>query len=260
MTGKPEFLQDAQLRSRDGIAHGFFTRRGGASDGLFSSLNCGIGSGDSREKVLANRETAAAAIGLSAERLATPFQVHGADIVMATEPWAPGSGPEADGIVTGTAGLAIGVGTADCAPVLLADPTAGVVGAAHAGWGGAIKGVLEATVVAMVSLGADVGRISAAIGPAIAQANYEVGPEFRERFLTDDPANDAFFSARRDGRSHFDLVGYAAGRLRRLGLASVSAMPEHDTYADEDRFFSFRRATHRGEPDYGRMISIIALL
>ena len=260
MTHGPEVLEDTQLRSLGGIAHGFFTRRGGVSEGLFSSLNCGIGSGDARENVLANREAAAAAIGLSAERLATPYQVHGADIVMATEAWAPGEGPEADGIVTATAGLAIGVGTADCAPVLLADPEAGVVGAAHAGWGGAIKGVLEATVVAMASLGAEVGRIAASIGPAIAQANYEVGPEFRERFLADDPANSAFFTEGSDGRSHFDLVGYVAGRLRRLGLASVAAMSEHDTYADENRFFSFRRATHRSEPDYGRMISIIALL
>ena len=260
MTDETEVIQNQQLRSHDGIVHGFFTRRGGTSDGMFSSLNCGIGSGDAREKVLANRETAAAALGLSASRLATPYQVHGADIVMATEPWTPGEGPEADGIVTATPGLAIGVGTADCAPVLFADPGAGVVGAAHAGWGGAIKGVLEATVVAMVALGAEIGRISAAIGPAIAQPSYEVGPEFRERFLVDDAANAAFFSAGREGRSHFDLVGYVDGRLRRLGLASVSAMPQHDTYADEDRFFSFRRATHRGEPDYGRMISIIAPL
>jgi len=260
MADHPERVTDPRLASIPTLSHGFFTRRGGVSEGAYASLNCGIGSGDARDLVLANRARVAATLGVAPSHLATPYQVHGADIVIAGEPWPPGEGPEADGIVTASVGLAIGVGTADCAPVLFADPEAGVVGAAHAGWGGAIKGIIEATVAAMASLGARPERISAAIGPAIAQRSYEVGPEFRERFLADDPANGRFFEpSGRHGHFRFDLTGHVVARLERLGLGAVSAMADLDTYSDGERFFSFRRTTHRGGGDYGRMISAIAL-
>ena len=259
MTEQPEKLLDPGLASTTNVAHGFFTRRGGVSDGLYASLNCGIGSSDDRDKVLENRARAAKAIGAGKE-ITTPFQVHGADVAITSEAWPPGEGPEADGIVTSTAGLPIGIGTADCAPVLFAETEAGVVAAAHAGWGGAIKGVLEATVAAMATLGAEPKRIVAAIGPAIAQKSYEVGPEFRDRFIAEDPANHRFFAASaRPGRHQFDLIGHIVARLERLGLQTVSLVADTDTYTDEDRFFSFRRATHRKEADYGRMISAIAL-
>ncbi len=260
MIHHPEALTDPRLAALPGIAHGFFTRIGGVSQGAYASLNCGIGSGDSRERVLANRAQAAAALGVAPTHLTSPVQVHGADVAIVTEPWPVGEGPNADAVVTNTLGIAAAIGTADCAPVLFADPEARVIGAAHAGWGGALKGVLEATVVAMLTLGADISRISAAIGPAIAQRSYEVGAEFRDRFLADDSANDNFFaSANRPGHFFFDLTGYAAARLDRLGVGTVSVLGL-DTYADEERFFSFRRTTHRGETDYGRMISAIALI
>jgi purine-nucleoside/S-methyl-5'-thioadenosine phosphorylase / adenosine deaminase len=260
LTDHPERLLDPRLAAIPTIAHGFFTRRGGVSEGAYASLNCGIGSGDDRDRVLTNRARVAATIGVAASHLVSPYQVHGANVAIVEEPWAPGAGPEADGVVTARIGIAIGVGAADCAPVLFADPEAGVVGAAHAGWGGAFKGVLEATVAAMVGLGARPGRIGAAIGPAIAQQSYEVGPEFRERFHADDPANDRLFRpSDRPGHFRFDLVGYVTARLGRIGLGAVSAMAGLDTYADEARFFSFRRTTHRGETVYGRMISTIAL-
>lgn len=255
----PERLTDKSLSGLAGIRHGFFTRRGGVSEGLFASLNCGIGSGDERERVLTNRGRVAGILGVAADRLSSPYQVHGADVAMVTDTWPPGQGPEADAVVTSVPGLAVGVGTADCAPVLFADPEAKIVGAAHAGWGGTIKGILEATVVAMITIGAAPERIVAAIGPTIAQRSYEVGPEFRTRFLADDAANASFFIAS-DRLDHyrFDLTAYVRNRLERLGLSAIGAA-NLDTYEDEERFFSFRRTTHRGEPDYGRMISAIAI-
>lgn len=254
-----ESITAPQLSALPGIRHGFFTRRGGVSAGLYASLNCGVGSGDALALVLNNRARVASALGVRRERLVSPYQVHGPVVAVATEPWEPGKGPEADGIVTKERGLAIGVGTADCAPILFADPEGGVVGAAHAGWGGAFKGVLEATLDAMIDQGARKARIVAAIGPTIAQASYEVGPEFVQRFLSVDLNNARYFRPSvKAEHAMFDLPGYVAGRLDRLGLRSVTALGL-DTYADEERFFSFRRTTHRGEKDYGRMISAIAL-
>ena len=255
-----ERLTDPSLAALPGITHGFFTRRGGVSSGVYSSLNCGIGSGDDRAAIRANRSRVATSLGVAPDQLASPYQVHGADVAIVTETWPLGEGPNADAVVTSTPGIAIGVGTADCAPVLFADAEAGIIGATHAGWGGAFKGVLEATVVAMLTLGARTDRIVVAIGPAIAQSSYEIGPEFRERFLADDAANKRFFAASdRPDHHHFDLVGYVMARLEKLGLASIASLGL-DTYADEERFFSFRRTTHRGEEDYGRMISAIALI
>lgn len=255
----PEPIRAPILAALDGIRHGFFTRRGGTSAGVYSSLNCGIGSGDDRNTVLVNRARVAGAMGVTADHLLSPYQVHGANAVVAREPWAPGEGPAADGIATATPGIAIGIGTADCAPVLFADAESRVVGAAHAGWGGAINGVLEATVEAMIELDAQRDRIVVAIGPSIAQASYEVGPEFRERFLADDRGNMQFFAAaERAGHYRFDLPGYIVARLNRIKLRRIASLGL-DTYADEERFFSFRRATHRGDADYGRMISAIAL-
>lgn len=258
-TSEAERLTDPDLAALPGIAHGFYTRRGGVSQGVYASLNCGVGSGDDRAAVLTNRSRVAASLGVTADQLASPYQVHGADVAIVTEAWPQGEGPNADAVVTQWPGVAIGVGTADCAPVLFADAEARVVAAAHAGWGGAFRGVLEATVVTMLTLGAKANRIVAAIGPAIAQASYEVGPEFRERFAAEDKANDNFFvdSARADHHL-FDLTGYVSSRLEKLGLARVASLGL-DTYTDEERFFSFRRTTHRGEGDYGRMISAIAL-
>lgn len=259
MIDHPERLTDPRLAAMPSVIHGFFTRRGGVSSGVFATLNCGINSGDVRDNILANRGLVAATLGVAPSHLASPFQVHGADVAIITEPWPVGTGPEADAIVTNTVGIAVAVGTADCAPVLFADAEARVVAAAHAGWGGALKGVLEATVVAMTTLGASVGNITAAIGPAIAQRSYEVGPEFRERFLAKDAANARFFAAaERPDHFLFDLTAFVWTRLEMLGLGAVTALGL-DTYEDEERFFSFRRTTHRGEKDYGRMISAIAL-
>lgn len=254
-----EFLTASNLGALPGVRHGFFTRRGGVSGGVYASLNCGVGSGDDRETVLLNRGKVATALGIDRGALASPYQVHGAVAVELDTPWEAGKGPEADAVVSRRRGVAIGVGTADCAPVLFADESNGVIGAAHAGWGGAFKGVLEATVHAMEKLGGNRRRIVAAVGPTIAQQSYEVGPEFRDRFLGVDVNNARFFrpSARAD-HALFDLPGYVLARLARLELADVAALGV-DTYVDEERFFSFRRTTHRGERDYGRMISAITL-
>jgi YfiH family protein len=243
-----------------GIAHAFFTRAGGVSTGLYASLNTGIGSKDERALVLENRARAIAHLGVDPDRHATPYQLHGTNVVTIEAPWAPGHGPQADGLVTRTAGIAIGVGAADCGPVLFADPQARVVGAAHAGWKGAFDGILEATVAAMETLGAARERIVAVLGPTISGAAYEVGPEFIQRFFENDRGNARFFRpSKRYGRGYFDLPAFIVSRLERMGLAGA-----HDvglcTYGDEARFFSYRRATHRGEPDYGRHLSAIALL
>ncbi|NBB82402.1 MAG: peptidoglycan editing factor PgeF [Alphaproteobacteria bacterium] len=242
-----------------GLRHGFFTRQGGVSAGIYASKNCGFGSGDAAANVARNRDRCLEQLDAGAEALLTVHQTHSPDVVTVERPWAPPDAPKADAMVTGRPGVALGVLAADCAPVLFCDPAARVIGAAHAGWKGALGGVLEATVAAMTALGAERGRILAAIGPRIAVASYEVGAEFRERFLAADPANAAWF---RPGRAlekcQFDLGGYVAARLGALGLARIEPAP-NDTVAEEDRFFSYRRSCHRGEPDYGRNLSAIAL-
>src|SRR5512146_2840466 len=209
-------LQASSLATLRGIRHAFFTRSGGVSQGVYSSLNGGVGSGDAPEKVAENRARMATALGVSADRLVTPFQIHSPDVVVAQEPWTRDSRPRADAVVTQVPRLAIGVSTADCGPLLFADSEAGVIGAAHAGWRGALSGVIEATVDAMERLGAERGRIVAALGPAIRQPNYEVGPEFVARFVAADPINARFFApAERAGHAMFDLTGYIAERVHR---------------------------------------------
>ncbi len=259
MTAAVPRLTDARLAAMTGVRHGFFTRVGGVSKGIYASLNCGVGSHDDRAQVIENRTRVAASLGAAPERLATPYQVHGADAVVVTEPWETGRGPHADALVTDRPGIAVGIGAADCAPVLFADAEAGVVGAAHAGWKGALAGVLEATVAAMERLGARRERIVAALGPTIARPSYEVGADFAERFLAADADNARFFaSGPRAGHLQFDLPGFILDRLSRADV--MAAGLGLDTYAGEDRFFSFRRATHRGEPDYGRQLSAIVLV
>ncbi len=243
----------------DGIRHAFFTRAGGVSEGLFASLNCGLGSGDAEAKVLENRCRAAAALDLAPDCLITCHQVHSPQVVVVERPWRREDRPRADAMVTRAPGVALGILTADCAPVLFADPAARIIGAAHAGWRGALGGVLEATVAAMIELGAAPQRIAAAIGPCIAQASYEVGPEFPAPFLAADAANAAFFvPAARAGHFLFALPGYVARRLARFGLARV-ARTGGDTAAEPDRFFSYRRSCLRQELNYGRELSAICL-
>jgi YfiH family protein len=247
------------LTDADGMTHGFFTREGGVSGGIYASLNCGFGSSDDRAAVTQNRTRVAARLGVDDPALRTVHQVHGRTVVQVDGAgWTPTAAPKADAMVTSRPGVALGILTADCAPVLFADPAAGVIGAAHAGWRGALDGVLEATVLAMVGLGANRSRIRAGVGPCIAQASYEVGTDFPAAFLAQDAGNARFFAAGRDGRHQFDLAGYVAARLRAAGVGMVEVM-RVDTYAEPDLCFSFRRATHRGEPDYGRQVSAIAL-
>ncbi len=243
----------------DGLTHGFFTREGGHSSGLFSSLNCGMGSGDDREAVLKNRATAAARLGVSPECLLSSWQVHSAEAAVVTGPWPCEERPRVDGLVTRTPGVALGVLTADCGPVLFADAQAGVIGAAHAGWKGALTGVTTRTLEVMEALGAERARITAVIGPTISQAAYEVGPEFPARFTEADPANARYFApSSRPGHALFDLPLYLADRLRAEGVGLVVNL-SLCTFSDEQRFFSYRRATHRHQKDYGRLISAIAL-
>lgn len=240
----------------DGVAHGFFGRRGGASSGIFEGLNCGGGSSDQAEIVTMNRDRVADAMGVTPNNLVTVHQVHSAKAVMLSAPTP--DRPQADAIVTATPGLAIAVLTADCQPVLFADRQAGVIGAAHAGWRGALDGVLEATIDAMEAAGARRDDIHAVIGPTISQRAYEVGQEFLERFLDEDPASARFFINGADGRYLFDLPGYGLMRLRDAEIGSAE-WTRHCTYGDDQRFYSYRRATHRGEADYGRLISVIRL-
>jgi YfiH family protein len=255
----PDMLRAEVLTDCPRVRHGFFTRRGGVSEGIYAWLNCGYGSGDDRAKVVENRRRALAMIGLPEEALATAYQVHSADVAEVTVPWPLDARPRVDAMVTTRPGVALGIGTADCAPVLFADPVARVIGAAHAGWRGAVDGVIEATVQRMIRLGADARRIHAAIGPCIGQASYEVGPEFPRPFLRQDSENSRFFiSSKRVGHFMFDLPGYVASRLRRLGLAAVD-QSTHDTCGETDLFFSYRRTTLAGEKDYGRGLSVIAL-
>ncbi len=238
------------------LRHGFFTRRGGASSGVFAGLNCGTGSSDQREAVAINRTRAAAALGLDATALAGAHQVHSADVITVTE--APEERPRADALVTATPGLALSVLTADCQPVLFADRTAGVIGAAHAGWRGALDGILEATLEAMEAIGAHRADTVAVIGPTISQRAYEVGPEFLDTFVAADPDNARFFANGDGDRYLFDLPAYGLHRLRRAGIGEAE-WTRHCTYSDAGRFYSFRRTTHAGEADYGRLISAIRL-
>jgi polyphenol oxidase len=242
-----------------GIRHAFFTRSGGVSTGLYASLNGGVGSQDDAGKVVENRARMAAALGVEPRRLLTAYQSHSPNVVVAEAPWTTGNRPQADAIVTRMRALAIGVTTADCGPVLLADPRTGVIGAAHAGWRGALTGVVEATVAAMERLGAARGQIRAAIGPMIRQTSYEVGPDLVARFRAEDPAASRFFApAKREAHAMFDLAGYIAARLKRAGITAVEDTGLC-TYADPERFFSYRRTMHHAEADYGRHVNAIAL-
>jgi YfiH family protein len=238
------------------LRHGFFTRRGGASSGVFDGLNCGPGSSDQAQAVQINRDRVARAMETEPDRLVTVHQVHSAEVVTLDAP--PEEKPRADALVTDRPGLALAVLTADCQPVLFAEPEAGVIGAAHAGWRGALDGVLEATLAAMEGLGARRDRIHAAIGPSISQRAYEVGPELLDDFLAEDPDSQRFFANGTGDRYLLDLPGYGLHRLRRAGVG-VAEWTRHCTYSDADRFFSYRRATHAGEADYGRLISAIRL-
>ncbi|QGX97422.1 peptidoglycan editing factor PgeF [Roseovarius faecimaris] len=236
--------------------HGFFTRKGGASSGVFEGLNCGAGSSDLSEVVTINRARVAQAMEVAPERLVTVHQVHSAEVVTVSGPQS--ERPRADAMVTATPGVALAILTADCQPVLFSDPGAGVVGAAHAGWRGALDGVLEATLDAMEALGARREDTRAVIGPSISQANYEVGPDFIDPFLDQDPENARFFINGAGDRYHFDLPGYGLHRMRRAGVGEAE-WTRHCTYRDAERFFSYRRATHAKEADYGRLISVIRL-
>jgi len=242
------------------VAHGFFTRKGGASSGVFQGLNCGVGSSDQREAVMLNRARVAEAMEAPTEALLGMHQVHSADVAvidaLPEDPNAPR--PKADALVTATPGLVLSVLTADCQPVLFADPEAGVIGAAHAGWRGTLDGVLEATIATMVSLGATRENISAVIGPTISQRAYEVGPELFEAFITEDEGNARFFAQGKGDRFLFDLPGLGLAKLRAAGVKD-SAWTRHCTYGDPARFFSYRRATHEKDADYGRLISCIRL-
>ena len=245
------------LDHQPGLRHGFFSRQGGVSQGLFASLNCGLGSGDAAEAVRENRARALRQLDLPAAPLVTCFQVHSPTAVTVAEPWPEAERPRADALVTDRRGIALGVVTADCAPILFADAQAAVVGAAHAGWKGALAGVVGSTVTAMEALGAKRGRIAAAVGPCIGWDSYEVGPEFPLPFLAQS-ANARLFKPGRGGRQLFDLKAYVAWRLAEAGVGTLAVEPA-DTWAEEARFFSYRRATQRREPDYGRLLSAIAL-
>lgn len=239
-----------------GVAHAFFTREGGVSEGVYATLNGGVGSSDAPAHVAKNRARMAATLALAPERLLVPYQIHSPDVATVSAPWA--ERPRCDGIVTATRGLGLGVTGADCGMILFAEVRAGVIGAAHSGWKGARDGVVEATVAAMVALGATASRIVAVLGPCIAQESYEVGPEFVAGFAGDKEAPGYFAPSRNAGRSMFDLHGYIGLRAKRAGVCEFVDMGL-DTYADEARFFSYRRKTHRGEADYGRLVSAIAL-
>jgi YfiH family protein len=251
-------IADPRLSALAGIRHGFFTRAGGVSSGIYASLNCGVGSKDERTLVLENRRRATDALGVAADRLATPYQVHGTETVTVTEAWGSGLGPKADAVVTNRPGIALGIGSADCGPILFADAEARVIGAAHSGWRGALAGVGAACVEAMEKLGARRGGIVAVLGPTISQANYEVGAEVRAQFVEAKAGNARFFHP--SGRAEhflFDLPGAIVASLEDAGVAASSV--ELCTYADQERFFSYRRATHRKEGDYGRLLSAIVL-
>jgi YfiH family protein len=252
-------LQAQSLTALPDIRHAFFTRAGGVSDGVYQTLNGGVGSHDAPGKVAENRARMAANLGVAPDRLITAYQIHSSHVVVAEKPWLPSERPRADAIVTRTPGLAIGISTADCGPVLLADPQARVIGAAHAGWRGALAGVIEATVAAMEAMGASRGRLVAAAGPMIRQPNYEVGQDLIDRFLAAEADNARYFAAGpRAGHALFDLASFVVDRLRHAGLTQIEDLG-HCTYADQTQFYSYRRATHLAEPDNGRHVHAIAL-
>jgi hypothetical protein len=249
----------AALLDLPGIRHGFFTRAGGVSTGVFAELNCSAGSGDDLEKVAENRRLALAQLGLEADRLLLCYQVHSADVVVVDEPWPMSERPRADALVTKRKGWAIGILTADCVPVLFADPQAGVIAAAHAGWRGAVSGVVEATIAAMQRQGAASARIKAAIGPCIGFASYEVGPEFPAPFLAQDPGNATFFRpAEREGHHQFDIRSYVRARLAVAGVTNI-AVTGGDTAAEPERFFSWRRTCLESQRQFGHQLSAICL-
>ncbi|MGR3838895.1 MAG: peptidoglycan editing factor PgeF [Cognatishimia sp.] len=237
------------------VQHGFFTRKGGASSGIFRGLNCGTGSSDQSDIVRINRARVAEAMGVDA--LNAVHQYHSADVVTVTDPLGEAK-PKADALVTNVPGQALSILTADCQPVLFSDPKAKVIGAAHAGWRGALAGVLEATIEAMVALGATRSDISATVGPTISQKAYEVGPEMLDEFIAEDPENTRFFAQGQGDRYQFDLPAYGVHRMRAAGIGDANWI-RHCTYSDEERFFSYRRTTHAKEADYGRLISVIRL-
>jgi polyphenol oxidase len=253
----PNPLLAAGLADASGVAHGFFTRHGGVSRGIYASLNCGAGSKDDLAAVRENRARVASHLG--AREIASAYQVHGTTALIVREAWPAGERPKADALVTDRRGIALGVLTADCAPVLFADAKAGVIAAAHAGWRGALSGICEAAIAAMETLGAKRADIRAAVGPCIGQEAYQVGADFRAQFLEDDPANAAFFTAEdADGRPHFDLSAYLALRLERAEV-SAARLPDACTFAGARDFFSYRRSRLDNEADYGRQISAIVL-
>lgn len=252
-------IEAPELLALPGLRHAYFTRQGGASEGLYASLNGGLGSADDAAAVAENRRRMAERLGLGADRLVSLHQVHSARAVIVERPWGRDERPQADGLVTGVPGVALAIATADCGPVLFADPEAGVIGACHAGWKGALGGVIEATLDAMEALGARRGRVTAVLGPTIGAGAYEVDAGFVARFAEADPANLAYFrEGAREGHSLFDLPAYIGARLRAAGVARAGDLGLC-TYEDEARFYSYRRTTHRAEPDYGRLISAIAL-
>lgn len=253
-------LQAPTLSALHGIRHAFFTRAGGVSEGVYASLNGGIGSQDKAGNVAENRARMARTLDVSPENFVTAYQIHSPDVVIAEQPWSANARPRADAIVTRVPRLGIAVTTADCSPVLFAEARAGVVGAAHAGWRGALAGVIEATINAMEKLGADRAHVVAAIGPMIRQRSYEVGAELVEKFLGDDRGNARFFApAQRDEHAMFDLAAYVAARLASAGIRQIEDL-DRCTYSDPSHFFSYRRSQHRGESDYGRHVNAIALV
>lgn len=252
-----EPVEVVRARSLTGTAHGFLGRRGGISTGPTASLDMGRRGRPPTPELLENQRRALAAVA-AGTRLVTLYQIHSADAVTVLEPWNDELRPHADALVTNRPGLALGILTADCAPVLFADREAGVIGAAHAGWKGAIGGVTDSTIAAMEALGARREHIAAAVGPCIARTSYEIDEAFRTRFAEHNAANDRFFTSGREGHHQFDLEAYVVHRLAAAGLQTVEALGE-DTYTQPDRFYSFRRATHAQEPDYGRQISLISL-
>ncbi|QCI63741.1 peptidoglycan editing factor PgeF [Phreatobacter stygius] len=251
-------VSSSALSALPGIRHAFFTREGGVSEGIYGSLNAGIGSNDAPENVRENRRRMTEALGVADNALISCFQIHSPDVVVAEKPHDGGDRPRADAVVTRVAGLACGVAAADCGPVLFADAEAGVVGAAHAGWKGALGGVLEATIQAMEGLGAARGRIQTAIGPLIRQPSYEVSQSFMDQFLAVDSSYSRFFADGKPGHGQFDLPGFIGHRLAAAGIGMIDDLGL-DTYSDPERFFSYRRTTHRREPDYGRHIAAITL-
>ena len=254
MAERPEVFRSGAI---EGVPHGFLGRRGGRSSGVVAGLNAGLGSGDDERAVAANRAIAVDAV-LPRARLVSVFQIHSPDCVTVSVPWSDDRRPQADALVTARPGIVLGIVTADCAPVLLADRAAGVIGAAHAGWKGALAGVTDNTIAAMEALGAKRSRIVAAVGPCIAQASYEVDQAFVDRFCAEDADNARFFAAGAPGHAQFDLEGYVAARLEAARIGKVERLGL-DTYPDPARFYSFRRATHLGEAGYGRQISLIGL-